>query len=79
MRKEVLYEYLGTNGTILSPIHLEDIYYVRKLRLIADKKKILKREDLGILKEIVVIPESDFEYWTEIDYTEKGQEWLLTK
>lgn len=74
MRKEVLYEYLGTNGTILSPIHLEDIYYVRKLRLIADKKKILKREDLGILKEIVVIPESDFEYWTEIDYTEKGQE-----
>ena len=79
MRKEVLYEYLGTNGTILSPIHLEDIYYVRKLRLIADKDKKLKRVDTGALREIAIIPESDFEYWTEVDYVEKGQEWLLTK
>ena len=39
MTKIVMYEYLGTNGTILSPVHLEDIYYIRKLRLIADVNK----------------------------------------
>ena len=35
MIKTMLYEYLGTNGTILSPVHLEDIYYVRKYKLVA--------------------------------------------
>ena len=64
MKKEVLYEYLGTNGTILSPIHLEDIYYVRKLRLIADKGKQLKKGD--VLKDIVIIPEADLEFWSEV-------------
>lgn len=36
MKKEVLYTYLGTNGTITSPVHLENTYYIRKIRLIAD-------------------------------------------
>ena len=35
MTKEILYTYLGTNGTITSPVHLEDIYYTRKVRLTA--------------------------------------------
>jgi hypothetical protein len=43
MTKIVMYEYLGTNGTILSPIHLEDIYYVRKLQLLADNNKRLTK------------------------------------
>lgn len=72
MKKEVLYEYLGTNGTIVSPIHLEDIYYVRKLRLIADKGYILKNKDNGALREVVIIPESDFNSWEEISHS--GQE-----
>ena len=29
MKKTPLYTYLGTNGTITSPIHLEDIYYIK--------------------------------------------------
>jgi hypothetical protein len=66
MKKEVLYEYLGTNGTILSPIHLEDIYYVRKLRLIADKGCILKNKNNNSLKETVIIPESEFDLWEEV-------------
>ena len=41
MTKTVLYHYLGTNGTITSPVHLEDVYYIRKFKLIADKDKIL--------------------------------------
>ena len=44
MIKEVLYQYLGTNGTILSPVHLEDIYYVRKYKLIADNGKKLTKD-----------------------------------
>lgn len=72
MKKEVLYEYLGTNGTILTPIHLEDIYYVRKLRLIADKGKILKNIDSGAKRENIIIPESELDLWVEVDYL--GQE-----
>ena len=64
MKTEVLYEYLGTNGTILSPVHLEDIYYVRKLRLMADKGKKLKKG--GVLKDTIIIPEADLELWTEV-------------
>ena len=64
MKKVILYHYLGTNGTITSPIHLEDIYYIRKLKLIANDGKCLTN---GIVKKnIVVIPESDEELWTEI-------------
>jgi len=30
MTKTAMYEYLGTNGTICSPVHLEDVYYIKK-------------------------------------------------
>ena len=36
MTKQILYKYLGTNGVIESPVHLEDIYYVRTVALYAD-------------------------------------------
>ena len=41
MKKQVLYKYLGTNGVIESPVHLEDIYYIRINVLTADEGKIL--------------------------------------
>jgi hypothetical protein len=72
MKKEILYEYLGTNGTILSPVHLEDIYYVRKLRLIADNEKILKNTLTDATAYAIIIPESELEYWSEINIL--GQE-----
>lgn len=43
MTKTVLYTYLGTNGTITSTVHLEDIYYIRKYRLVADSRKVLPK------------------------------------
>jgi hypothetical protein len=41
MKKVLIYKYLGTNGVIESPVHLEDIYYVRMYRLTADDDKNL--------------------------------------
>ena len=65
MIKSVLYEYLGTNGTILSPIHLEDIYYVRKLQLQAGNGKRLTKDNKNFVKT-VVIPEEDLDLWQEV-------------
>ena len=65
MTKTVLYEYLGTNGTLLTPIHLEDIYYVRKLKLYADNGKRLTKD--GVNKCVsVIIPEEELDEWKEV-------------
>lgn len=64
MKKIVLYHYLGTNGTITSPVHLEDVYYIRKLKLIADENKCLTNGSL--YKNFVIIPESEEELWVEV-------------
>ena len=37
MKKQVIYKYLGTNGIIESPVHLEDTYYVRLINITADE------------------------------------------
>ncbi len=65
MTKEIYYEYLGTNGTILSPVHLEDIYYIRKLKLHADNGKRLTK-DGKTMHTSVVIPEEEENEWREI-------------
>ena len=65
MIKNVLYEYLGTNGTILSPIHLEDIYYVRKYSLQADNGKKLTKDGKTFVKTAIV-PEEELEQWQEV-------------
>lgn len=65
MIKEVLYRYQGTNGIITSPVHLEDVYYIRYLRLCADKGKILTNGQDRV--QIVTIPESNLSEWKELD------------
>ena len=65
MTKIVMYEYLGTNGTILSPIHLEDLYYVRKLQLLADNNKRLTKNGKDFVQS-VVIPEDELDQWKEV-------------
>ena len=65
MTKQVFYVYLGTNGVIESPIHLEDIYYIRKLALIADPRKHLTKDGKHFVTS-VKIPEEELAEWTEV-------------
>ena len=66
MTKTVLYHYLGTNGTITSPVHLEDVYYIRKFKLIADKNKILTNGETN--KKMIIVSEEDVDLWKEVPY-----------
>ena len=65
MVKTVMYEYLGTNGTILSPVHLEDIYYIRKMKLQAENLKTLTKDGKNFIKQVIV-PEDEVEEWREV-------------
>ena len=65
MTKEILYTYLGTNGTITSPVHLEDIYYTRKVRLTADAGKQLTKDDVNY-SSVVTVPEEEADLWKEV-------------
>lgn len=65
MTKQILYTYLGTNGTICSPVHLEDTYYIRQYRLVADRDKRLTKDGVTFHKA-VTIPEGDLPLWKEV-------------
>ena len=65
MKKEKYYTYLGTNGTITSPVHLEDIYYIRKVRLTADAGKQLTKDDVNY-SSVVTVPEEEVDLWKEV-------------
>ena len=65
MTKTVYYVYLGTNGTITSPVHLEDVYYTRKYLLQADEGLKLTRDNKNYL-DSVMIPEGELNNWREV-------------
>ena len=65
MTKTILYTYLGTNGTITSQVHLEDIYYIRKVQLKPDAGKMLTRDNKNYTLSII-IPEDEVNEWKEI-------------
>lgn len=69
MTKQTIYVYLGTNGTIESPVHLEDIYYTRKVRLMADANKALTNGVSTLA--IVTVPEDEVDTWREISLSGK--------
>ena len=50
MKKEKYYTYLGTNGTITSPVHLEDIYYTVKYSLEAENNKVLTKDNKNFVQ-----------------------------
>ena len=65
MTKEVMYVYLGTNGTICSPVHLEGIYYIRKIRLWAENGKVITKDGKNYSYRALV-PEDEVDQWYEI-------------
>lgn len=65
MKKEVLYTYLGTNGIICSPVHLEDAYYTRKIRLYAAAGKKLTKDGKTFHKTVTV-SEEEVADWYEV-------------
>lgn len=63
MNRTLLYRYMGTNGVLTTPIHLEDIYYVRLVRLVADEGKILTNGTRQM--QVITIPENEESQWNE--------------
>ena len=64
MKGLVIYRYLGTNGIIESPVHLEDTYYTRLIQLTADEGKVLTNGETELLS--VIVPEEEVENWKEV-------------
>ena len=64
MIKENIYTYLGTNGTITSPVYLEGIYSVKKIKLTANPNKQLT-DGINYYNSII-IDESDLDKWYEV-------------
>ena len=65
MEITTIYSYLGTNGVINSPVHLEGIYSVKKIRLKAEKGKVITKDGVNFFNSVVV-PENEVDQWTEI-------------
>lgn len=65
MKKETYYTYLGVNGTITSPVYLEGIYSVKKIKLIADTGKLLTKDGEHKYSQIS-IPENEVDKWYEV-------------
>ena len=64
MTKTVYNVYLGTNVTITSPIHLEDVYYTRKISLRADKGMVLTKNGKDTFTSVMA-PEGEVDQWKE--------------
>ncbi len=65
MIKTPIYTYLGTNGTLTTPIHLEGIYAVVKYQLDAEGDKFLTKDNKSYVKT-VLCPESEVALWKEV-------------
>ena len=65
MKKTKVYRYYGRNGTITSPVFLEDAKSILLYNLKADNGKILTNGEITI-SSVIVYPE-DLELWSEID------------
>jgi hypothetical protein len=61
MKKTPIYTYLGTNGTITSPVHLEGIYSIVKYRLEAATGMILSKDGGAITAKVVTVPAEEVE------------------
>lgn len=66
MTKTLFYTYLGTNGTLTTPIHLPNVYCIKKYQLVADSKKKLTKDGKTFVNIITVSPD-EVDQWYEIE------------
>lgn len=66
MLKTTFYTYLGTNGTLTTPIHLEGIYSVVKVELRPALGKKLTKDGKEFSYRVLV-PEAQVGQWYEVD------------
>lgn len=64
MIKKKMYKYVGRNGTITSPILLEDAKHIDLMELRAEEGYILT--DGTMKKQIVIVHIDDVDEWSEI-------------
>lgn len=65
MKQTKLHFYLGTNGTVLTPVNIVGAQGVIKYRLEADEKKKLTIDNKNFV-DSVVVPEDEVELWKEV-------------
>ena len=66
MKQTIMYRYLGTNGVIDSPVHLEGIYSVKSLSLMADAGYVLTKDGKNFVKSVRVADEAEAAKWKEV-------------
>ena len=64
MIKEILYTYLGTNGTLTTTIELEGVPAIKRIRLTAEYGK--KLTDGNQRVDTVTVKEEDVKKWIEV-------------
>lgn len=65
MIKEKMYEYLGENGIVCTPVLLEGIYHIEKIRLTAEDGALLTKDNKNF-KKSVIIPKNEIDLWYEV-------------
>lgn len=65
MKKTLIYTYLGTNGIITSPVHLEGIPSIIKYRLEAETNKYLTKDNETFVK-MVTVSVDEVDEWKEV-------------
>lgn len=65
MRQYVYYNYLGENGTVLTPVHIPGAYSIKKYMLAADDGKFLTKDGKNFVVT-ALIPESELSLWYEV-------------
>lgn len=65
MTQEKMYEYLGTNGVLCTPIHLEGVYCIEKVRLTASEEKLLTKDNI-VFKKSIIVPKNEVDLWYEV-------------
>ena len=64
MRKEIVYTYLGKNGILCTPVHIEGAISLKSVRLMAEDNYILTN---GIdRRKMIEVPEDEVNLWEEI-------------